>query len=211
MVSYILLSFMLYCYSIWMKSRQPIMKGREGEALVAQTLQRLPTSDYCVLHNVMLRTGTQLTQIDHLVISVYGIFIIETKHYKGIIIGSDEHYSWQQRVGKKRFQLRSPIKQNIAHVLAVSQNLKLDKRVLIPIVVFTGQCTLRVHTKSHVLYLSQLISTIRKYQTKSFTPDEVIQLTEQLRDLNVDCKETRKEHIKQINQKKNLIHQKSKY
>ena len=211
MVSYILLFFLLYCYAIWMKSRQPIMKGREGEALVAKTLKRLSTSDYSVLHNVMLRTGTQLTQIDHIIISVYGISIIETKHYKGIIIGSDKQYYWQQRIGKKRFQLRSPIKQNIAHVLAVSQNLNLDQRVLIPMVVFTGQCTLRVHTKSHVLYLSQLMSTIRKYQTKSFTPDEVVQLTEQLRHLNVDCKKTRKEHIKQINQKKKLIHEKSKY
>ena len=88
MVSYILLFFLLYCYAIWMKSRQPIMKGREGEALVAKTLKRLSTSDYSVLHNVMLRTGTQLTQIDHIIISVYGIFIIDTKHYKGIIIGS---------------------------------------------------------------------------------------------------------------------------
>jgi hypothetical protein len=67
----------------------PRLKGASGEATVSVLLKRLPENEYKVLHNVMLRTDRGMSQVDHVVVSVYGIFVIEVKNYTGWITGSE--------------------------------------------------------------------------------------------------------------------------
>ena len=56
-------------------------KGAVGERRVARILNRLPKTEYKVLHDVMLSVPNDCTtQIDHVIISMYGIFVIETKN-----------------------------------------------------------------------------------------------------------------------------------
>jgi hypothetical protein len=62
---------------LW-KTYFPVLKGRFGEKLVADTLAQLPPL-YRVINDLMLRTDWGTTQIDHVVISPHGIFVIETK------------------------------------------------------------------------------------------------------------------------------------
>ena len=62
--------------AVWLRSS----KGRIGEHRVAHILDRLPKDRYRVINNLLLRTSSgNTTQIDHVVISEYGIFVIETK------------------------------------------------------------------------------------------------------------------------------------
>ncbi len=63
----------------------PKIKGFLGEASVATMLSTLPKEEYRVLNNIMLKTERGTTQIDHIVLSLYGVFVIETKNYKGWI------------------------------------------------------------------------------------------------------------------------------
>lgn len=209
MISWLLIIVIYYCLIYLIKKhglfKRDIakMKGRKGESLVESTLRRLPASDYKVIHNIMLKNGSNLTQIDHIIISIYGIFVIETKHYQGFISGSDNRENWCQSFGKKRYLFRNPIKQNIAHVLAIKNNLKINQKLIIPIVVFTGKCKLNIHSKNHVVHLPELYSIIMNYRKSVLSPEEVIKLTTQLSDLNIDSVTTRKEHIKQINEKRN--------
>ncbi|MDN5364321.1 MAG: hypothetical protein PWQ91_1383 [Eubacteriales bacterium] len=63
----------------------PKIRGFFGEKSVAFFLSRLDPAKYKVLHNVMLPAGSKTTQIDHIVVSNYGIFVIETKNYGGWI------------------------------------------------------------------------------------------------------------------------------
>ena len=53
-------------------------KGEVGERVVAGKLDFLPKDQYRVLNDVTLPTPQGSSQIDHLVVSVYGIFVIET-------------------------------------------------------------------------------------------------------------------------------------
>ena len=65
-------------------------KGRIGEHRVAHILGKLPKDRYRLINNLLLRTSSGgTTQIDHVVISEYGIFVIETKFYKGWIYGGE--------------------------------------------------------------------------------------------------------------------------
>ena len=47
------------------------------------------TDEYYIFNDVILDTGQGTTQIDHIVVSKYGVFAIETKNYRGEIYGND--------------------------------------------------------------------------------------------------------------------------
>ena len=64
-------------------------KGKVGEKVVAGKLDHLPKDQYKVLNNVTIPTPKGSSQIDHLVVSIYGIFVIETKNYNGWIYGGE--------------------------------------------------------------------------------------------------------------------------
>lgn len=63
--------------------------------MVHDLLTQLP-EDYHVLDDIVLNTKKGTTQIDHIVVSKYGIFAIETKNYRGEIYGNDDRQQWTQ-------------------------------------------------------------------------------------------------------------------
>jgi len=74
----------------------PKIKGFFGEKSVAFQLSRLDPSKYKVINNIILQSGEKTTQIDHVVVSNYGIFVIETKNYNGWILGDEYADYWTQ-------------------------------------------------------------------------------------------------------------------
>lgn len=66
-------------------------KGKRGEKAAAWYLHRLP-SEYVVYSDIMLQTNYGTTQIDHLVVSPYGVFVIEVKNMQGIISVAENWY-----------------------------------------------------------------------------------------------------------------------
>lgn len=68
-------------------SRSPNNIGAMGESRVSRQLFDLDKNKYLVLNNVFLQYENKISQIDHIVISTYGIFVIETKNYNGWIFG----------------------------------------------------------------------------------------------------------------------------
>ncbi|MES0342406.1 MAG: nuclease-related domain-containing protein, partial [Candidatus Humimicrobiaceae bacterium] len=69
------------------KILKPRMKGFIGEKTVALLLATLDRKKYRTINDLIIRVEGKSTQIDHVVISNYGIFVIETKNYKGWIVG----------------------------------------------------------------------------------------------------------------------------
>lgn len=69
--------------------RRPKIKGRIGEIFMALFLKSLPKDRYRVINDLLLTWNGHSTQIDHVIISIYGIFVIETKFYKGWISGGE--------------------------------------------------------------------------------------------------------------------------
>lgn len=52
----------------------PQIRGAKGERRVADILRRLPEDEYKVLNNLLVQSRFGTTQIDHVVVSVHGIF-----------------------------------------------------------------------------------------------------------------------------------------
>lgn len=70
--------------------------GNDGEKKVADILSRLPSSNFKLYNNVMLKTKSGTTQIDHILVTDRGIFIVETKAIKGMIFGDARSKYWTQ-------------------------------------------------------------------------------------------------------------------
>ena len=117
----------------------PERKGVRGERLVHNTLTSvLNDQEYKVLTDLILPVAGGTTQIDHLVLSRFGIFVIETKNMSGWIFGSADQTNWMQVQKRSKRQFQNPLRQNYAHVKAVQEILKVDLKALHNFVVFTG-------------------------------------------------------------------------
>lgn len=80
----------------------PSVKGYFGELTIRILLKLLDKDKYKVINNVIIPSVDGKTaQIDHIVVSVYGIFVIETKNYNGWIFGSENSQNWTQIIYPK--------------------------------------------------------------------------------------------------------------
>lgn len=88
-------------------------KGWLGEALVKLSAKLwLPADTYQPIHNVTLPTEGGSTQIDHIFVSRFGVFVVETKNMKGWIFGSERQAMWTQKIYKKTYKFQNPLRQN---------------------------------------------------------------------------------------------------
>ena len=124
---------------------------------VSAKLSQLP-NDYMVLNDLIFRTEKVTTQIDHVVVSKYGVFAIETKNYRGEIYGDDNRQEWTQLIvtevtyAKKWWKtytyvtknhFYNPVKQSVGHALRIKEMLSAFPHVkIVPIVVFAGDSVL---------------------------------------------------------------------
>ena len=108
---------------IIIKIYSPKIKGSIGEAKVNTRLNFLG-KEYIVLKDILIKSSNGYTsQIDELVLSEYGIFVIETKNYKGWIFGNEKSENWTQVIYKEKNTFRNPIKQNWSHIYALKNVL----------------------------------------------------------------------------------------
>lgn len=177
------------------------IKGIIGEKIVEVILKGLDTEKYILLNDIVLKTNNGTTQIDHIVLSIYGIFVIETKNYKGIITGSDYSENWTKNMYGKKYSFYNPIKQNYAHIKALEDSLKLPENVFIPIVTFSPDSTIKVNSKNHVIYMTQLKKTVLNYNQIYFSTQKIKEISKQLSILNIDDKIIKKQHVTNIKAK----------
>jgi len=194
--------------------KRPERIGEAGERYVSQTLAYLP-QDYTTYNNVILKTERGSTQIDHVVVSKYGVFVIETKNYRGDIYGTDDERQWKQIIvtpvtfAKKYWKtytyvtksyFYNPVKQSYAHVYAIKNVLKGYPHLpIISIVVFAGDAQLKcIHSKSHVVDVNSLLDTITHYQS-IFLSDSGLENVKTLIKANDKSNEiSKREHIRNL-------------
>lgn len=152
---------------------KPKIKGFIGEKEVAFFLSKLDSEKYKVMNNLKVDIDREKTQIDHLVISNYGIFVIETKNYKGRIYGDESTNYWTQIFYEDKIKFYNPIRQNDLHVKVLKDILNgYPSMLYFPIVVFIEGSDLRVNTITDVVYTRDLIKTIRQHRTE-IIPDDI--------------------------------------
>lgn len=147
-----------------------------GEAQVRRSLAKYCRNrDAHVLSNVTLRLeDDSTTQIDHVLVSTKGIFVIETKHYKGWIFANPKSKSWTQTIYNLKFRFQNPIYQNYKHVKAIQKLCEfIDPNLIHNIVVFSGESVFKTPKPDNVWYKNELIPKIEQYSDGALSLNRV--------------------------------------
>ncbi len=133
--------------------RLPAVKGWFGEKFVSILFRlHLPRDRYQVYHNVTLPTEDGTTQIDHIIVSLYGIFCIETKNMRGWIYGSEKQAKRTQVIYRKKTSFQNPLRQNYKHTETLRTLLALPPDSVHSVVVFVGDSTFKTDMPPNVTY-----------------------------------------------------------
>ncbi|MFM7018759.1 nuclease-related domain-containing protein [Flavobacterium sp.] len=195
----LIIFFLLIILSNFYKSK---IKGIIGEKTVSSILNLLDKSEYKIINDVVLKAGNTTTQIDHLVISNFGIFVIETKNYKGWILGYENSEYWTQVIFKRKEKFYNPIRQNLGHIKAIKNCLNEFSNIeYISIIAFSSNSEIKVKTTTDVVYTYKLIPTIKKYSKTNLTEKEKEEIFNKINEDNIRKTYNKKLHVKYINEK----------
>jgi len=172
--SFLLLILLLKKYPFLSLFNLARLKGKIGESFVAEILQEhLPKYKYMVIHNVTLPTDGGSTQIDHIVLSQYGIFVVETKNMKGWIFGNEKQEFWTQKNFRKSNKFQNPLRQNYKHIKTLEKILKTDGKIIFSVVVFVGDSIFKTPMPLNVVYGKEVVDYILSKQDKILTLEQV--------------------------------------
>jgi restriction system protein len=182
-------------------------KGWNGERGVRRGLARLDPSIYDTFHDLYVpRTdGQGSTQIDHVTISPFGIFVIETKNYKGWIFGSEKQKNWTQQIYRRKDKFQNPLHQNKLHVHALMSFLGLPRESFKPLVFFIGDAVFKTPMPENVLN-DGLCSWIGNHQTPIFSTaeTETFRVALALHEQNTNRRAAKRQHLKDMRTRRNL-------
>ena len=190
-------------------------KGQVGELASAYSLRGLDRDKYEIIHDIKLKNPkaqTKTSQIDHIIVSIYGIFVIETKGYKGKIYGDEFKRTWSQYLGNKSYKFLNPFFQNYGHIKALENILKDDfpHMKYFSIVAFSGEANIDdIKLKnSYICKIAYLEETIRALSKEEILSKEDMEKAKKLIKKNKsyqtdfghkrDIKKLKKENKKKI-------------
>ena len=200
-----LISLLSLLFTWYLKKKVvPRLKGHVGELSISLRLKRLNKKEYIALNDVLLKIGESSTQIDHIVITKSGIYVIETKNLKGWIHGHENSEYWKQTIYHQKYSFKNPVKQNSIHVYALRKILLDFPHIKYhPIVVFTGSAVLKNVTNwSPVIYSYQLIRTIREKEEEiNLSFDQMVNISDRLNRIRLQGNKERRAHVRRIRKK----------
>ncbi|RXI96294.1 hypothetical protein DS745_21425 [Anaerobacillus alkaliphilus] len=195
---------------LYLRRNYASIKGWFGEAFANRILSKLDPEQYTVFHDIYVPTeegGT--TQLDHIVTSPYGIFVIETKHYEGWIFGKEDQRNWTQVIYKRKEKLFNPVWQNAGHIKALKSYLNTEDNTFYSIIAFSNNSTLKFtepFTKARVLQFSHLLQVIHEYSTPVNSKRDLQLINAAIEKLKIVDKkqkqQVKKEHVTSIKVKK---------
>jgi len=125
-------------------------KGIAGESIVNLSVKFLLDKEkYHLIKNVTLPTEDGSTQIDHIIVSEFGVFVVETKNMKGWIFGGPNQKLWTQKIYKHSSKFQNPLHQNYKHVKTLESLLGLNEQQVHSVIVFIGDSTFKTEMPSN--------------------------------------------------------------
>ncbi|MDF2606813.1 MAG: hypothetical protein K0S34_1008 [Bacillales bacterium] len=193
-----------------------VRKGELGEYKIDIQLSQLP-KEYKYFNDLMIsnpKAKSGYSQIDHVVITPYCIFVIETKNYQGTIYGGKDRNTW---LVNGKFKMMNPFVQNFGHIEALKNTI--DKKFrdhFVSIVSFTKRCTFKldeldyrkIGSNNLVVYdieLSDYIHrkiSILKIHNKEplFSEADISLIYETIAQANITDQNIRNKHVQELKQ-----------
>ncbi|NJJ40618.1 nuclease-related domain-containing protein [Paenibacillus apii] len=196
---------------------EPVRIGELGEHKINIQLDQLP-KDCRYLSDLLIpnpKSRTGYSQIDHFVISPYGLFVIETKNYNGEIKGGRKDKYWSV---SSRYKMYNPLLQNEGHIKALASHLGEFKAAkYISMISFTMRCRFsidpalrKIGSDELIVYDVELSEFIQRKTTRLkaeltapiFTPEQMNAFHAKVNDLNITDPHARAEHVRKLQWRK---------
>ena len=149
--------------------------------LLASGLER---SRYTIFNDLVLPSGGGTVQIDHLVVSRLGIFVIESCHVRGWISGTEVQERWRQHFTWRAVRFPNPMHRNQLQVEALQRLLDLPAAAFHPLVVLVGHKGFKKRPPERVVSPETLLALMRKKSRPLLSPEQankVLQTIERAR------------------------------
>lgn len=180
--------------------------GLLGETVISLAAWiKLDSDIYFKIDNVTLplpNGGT--TQIDHVIVSKFGIFVIETKNYKGWVFGSTNQAQWRQVLyGGRKFKFQNPLRQNYLHIKTLANLLNLEEKYFHSVIAFIGECEIKTQDELPENVMNQgMMRYIKTKQDVLFSSEQVQSIYQAIKHSRLDdTLQTRMEHKEFIRNK----------
>ncbi|MNM36140.1 Nuclease-related domain protein [compost metagenome] len=179
--------------------KSPWFKGMIGEWFINLSIRLfLDQRKYHLLKDVTLPIPQGSTQIDHVIVSRFGIFVIETKNMKGWIFGNPAQKNWTQQIYRRKHSFQNPLHQNHLHMMTLKSLLGVADHQLHSVIYFIGDCTFKTPMPDNVMNRG-LIRHIKGKTTQVLTPAEVTQVVETIQQGRLAANwQTHRQHVAQL-------------
>lgn len=192
----------IFIFAVIIKSAW--FKGIIGEWQVNLLIKFfLDKNEYHLIKNVTLPTDDGTTQIDHIIVSKYGIFVVETKNMKGWIFGSENQKQWTQQIFKHKSKFQNPLHQNYKHVKTLEATLEIESNAkndsIFSVIIFIGDSTFKTKMPENVRFARDGIEYIKSKTVIFFNVDEVATIMEQIESGRLERSiKNNRQHVKHV-------------
>ena len=152
---------------------------------------------YRRFHDVIIPANNGTTQIDHLLVSPFGLFIVETKNIKGWIFGSESQSKWTQSLYRKKYSFQSPIRQTFRQKKILSEYLGLDESLIHTVIYFVGDCKFKTHLPANVIR-SGLGRYIKQFHDRILSPEDIDRVIMTLERHVSESSLTTRDHVRSL-------------
>jgi hypothetical protein len=202
MTAIIILAIAILGAGLLLKGKRPLRIGEHGENFVSRRLTELDSEHYKVLDDLMLPSlgNTNTTQIDHIVVSDFGIFCIETKSYSGWIFGNAHQRHWTQVRYRYKKKFYNPLRQNYAHIKAVEAVVR-PRYPKVPIqgfIAFPRAERLKITGTDVVGHVRDVLVKIKALNAPVMSPTDRFEIVELLLNANIEDEQSRKLHNESV-------------
>ena len=188
----------IFIYSIFL----PRILGRQGERIVLSNMCSLPKSEYAILPDLLLQGQNGTSQIDFVVVSIYGVFVMEVKNYQGLITGDEHEQRWQKMSKGERTVILSPLRQNESHIRTLRRVCPMLAKVPVySVVVFNPKARLNIKSdSSYIINWNELPDFFSFFDKKTIFESDVLKIVKMLREANIVAPGARKVHREYVEQ-----------
>ena len=160
----------------------------------------LDGTNYVRFHSMIIPSSNGTAQMDHIVVSPFGIFIIETKNRGGWIYGGKRQANWTQTFYSKKFPFQNPLKQVYRHKKVLANFLNIDDSLIHTVVYFVGRCELKTDLPSSVIKKG-LGKFLKSFKKEIISKDDQTRLVKILQQHKKESSISKQEHAHSLKQR----------
>jgi hypothetical protein len=151
----------------------PRHRGRRAFQRVRRLLRNsLDRRQYVQFHDIALPAGGGTVQIDHLLVSRFGIFIIVSEYRPGTIRGGESQELWKQRTLARSQDWPNPLHRAKLQMEALQRLLDYPRKCFQIFVAVDGQPVLGKEMPKEVVPASKLVELLRSRTQQVLTAEQ---------------------------------------